>query len=122
DACPGILLRAMEALKDAEELPGIPHVEAGPVVADAVDVRLPLAPAADLDARLADLGAELHRVGDEIAPDLAHQRRVAARARQGLQVHLGQPARFAAHRFEQRAYQRRHVDVGADDLAAPEAR
>src|ERR671923_1149286 len=60
DACPLKLGRAMEALKGCEELVGIGHLKARPIVAHEKSqgsIRLP--EATDLNARLWTLGSEL---------------------------------------------------------------
>src|SRR5512140_286874 len=89
DTGPLVLLGAVQPLKDAEELPDVPNVEAHAVVFD--EVRgLPVGAArAHLDLRDVARAREFERVGKEIDPDLLEKRgiRLAAREAPDERVH-----------------------------------
>src|SRR6266704_3196303 len=81
------LIGAMKALEDAEELRGIRHVEADPVVAHA-DHRFVVLRAGDADFNPWTFGLPgvLHRIRDEIGENEAQHGPIAAHPRQRADV------------------------------------
>ena len=73
----GKLLGTMQALKNAEELVRIAHVETRAIVCHFVDGFAALYAATDRDRWLGPFGAVFQGIADEIAPHLADDRRVA---------------------------------------------
>ena len=77
DAGAGILGCGMQALKRAEKLVGVGHLEARPVVADKIGRAPVILQGADFDAGLGRLRSELPRVSDEILEGDPQQMRVS---------------------------------------------
>ncbi len=77
DAGPLELLGAVQALKHAEQLVDVPHVEADAVVADEEHRFTRLAPAANRDFRFGARAGVLDRVGDQVAKDEPEHDRIA---------------------------------------------
>src|SRR5207302_1886250 len=77
DAGAGILGCGMQALKRAEKLVAVGHLEARPVVADKIGRAPVILQGADFDARFRRLRSELPRVSDEVIEGGPQQMRVA---------------------------------------------
>src|SRR5258706_15287470 len=76
DTGAGVFACGMQALKRAEGLVGIGHVEARPGVADKKGRAPVILEGADLDVRFRRLRGELPRVSDEVLQDDAQQMRI----------------------------------------------
>ena len=121
-AGPFEFILAVQPLKDAKELVGVPGIEPGTVVLDIINVLFGLGLTADFHQGVFPMSGEFDGVGQQIHKHLAHQRRVAPGRRQRFNVQLGSSfAREGRQLLEDRIGQRSHVQHGRGHLLAAQS-
>jgi hypothetical protein len=78
----------MQSLKNSEQLVRVLHVEAGPVIADEINILAVIGLTSDLDDRGFPFARVLESVRKQVHPDLFQQRRVAMTSRQFANAHV----------------------------------
>ena len=114
----------VESLEDTEEFVGIAHVKARAVVPHEIDLLSCLAGLhSDLDLGSLALAGELHRIPDQIDPDLPDHRLRAEGRRDGLQVELNHVPRLHCRQLlEDLPGHRFHIDPPRFDLLSSQSR
>ncbi len=114
-----VLARRMQPLEGAEELAGVAHVEARAVVAHVESRVVAVAQAADFDAGVLGLAAELPGVADQVLERRAQQARVGVRLHAVPHRYLHLALRLAALQLGHHlAGDLGDIDIAPRELAA----